>query len=859
MRNAVAELYSLGLIEGPSSYAVTADLIAESDIKQSFTQEADQVQNTAIPSYVEDIIPILTNVTGFERHELGAHMDLRLDLAMRSSRFPVILNEIEKAFNVQVNFEDLINVTTVGDLALAVAKIRQLDLAKLEQNDNVNSCKSLKHSPVIRSVIRQIPLCLDNSHEPLAVQNCSHILPTLIVGNNCCAQMWHDFLTKTLSNEHVLWIKDAGQVNFDQSMTPACLIIAIDASQSSVDNELFAHVHLCQAFLSTTKAQMCIVHEQGTEHALNSTLFAALHGLMLNTAQEFTAVQFRVLRSEHGLSDIAMQGFLHKVLQANTNIPLGITITQSHISSVHLEPKPCDIGNLGLPIDKNHVIIVSGGGRGIIPKALQGIAPLGCTLILLGRSSNASNNVVETLSELGAKCHYYSCDITNKDAVQALIQDVHSRWGRIDGLIHAANITNNTLLNELKPSQLEQAFKTKYLGLQNLLIEAASYGLSFAVGIAPQNALIGQTSHANDGLVNKAMAAMLKEFCEKNSIAWRCIYLAPIIANLNSLKEQELQIDRISSDFIEYDELPMLFVRELLCGTEQSVLWHKKLPMLDNDIYDSQSIIPQRHTHHAFGPEYKHLFSTYFTNEAYQTFYAKRNFSAYADHALESQPTCSALVNSLMMLDTMYDATFAGFSWLSIYGADDLQFNYPLPCSNGVTRESALKVQVKSWQFQNDMPTMQCNAQLEVFDISQNGRRLQSKQNFASAKIYLGTRENNIVSLWTDTLQRQLITQDFQKDTLSRKKVAQLDYSGYAWPVECIVALQCTALSTYKDYYISSIGRLRHVPVCHSLKELELLWHLRDSEQGKVLDALVSDAHGVVILAVQDLHMLPNQ
>lgn len=47
-------------------------------------------------------------------------MDLRYDLALRSSRFPLILQEAEQRLGLSVNFEDLLQVATIGDLARAL-------------------------------------------------------------------------------------------------------------------------------------------------------------------------------------------------------------------------------------------------------------------------------------------------------------------------------------------------------------------------------------------------------------------------------------------------------------------------------------------------------------------------------------------------------------------------------------------------------------------------------------------------------------------------------------------------------------------------------------------------------------------
>ena len=62
------------------------------------------------------VLQILAQACGRPVEELRPEMDLRYDLALRSSRFPHIVQDVEKALGITVNFEDLLQVSTIGDL-----------------------------------------------------------------------------------------------------------------------------------------------------------------------------------------------------------------------------------------------------------------------------------------------------------------------------------------------------------------------------------------------------------------------------------------------------------------------------------------------------------------------------------------------------------------------------------------------------------------------------------------------------------------------------------------------------------------------------------------------------------------------
>ena len=62
------------------------------------------------------VLQLLAEASGRPLAELRPEQDLRYDLALRSSRFPLLLQEAERRLGVRVEFEALLKVTTVGDL-----------------------------------------------------------------------------------------------------------------------------------------------------------------------------------------------------------------------------------------------------------------------------------------------------------------------------------------------------------------------------------------------------------------------------------------------------------------------------------------------------------------------------------------------------------------------------------------------------------------------------------------------------------------------------------------------------------------------------------------------------------------------
>nr|WP_321258513.1 SDR family NAD(P)-dependent oxidoreductase [uncultured Pseudodesulfovibrio sp.] len=79
-------------------------------------------------SLLEQVIKIIMDSTGYERDEIEPEMDIRQDLNIRSSRLPVIMDEAEKAFEIEIRIEDFIGVETIQDLAGRIAEIKGVDI-----------------------------------------------------------------------------------------------------------------------------------------------------------------------------------------------------------------------------------------------------------------------------------------------------------------------------------------------------------------------------------------------------------------------------------------------------------------------------------------------------------------------------------------------------------------------------------------------------------------------------------------------------------------------------------------------------------------------------------------------------------
>ena len=100
----------LPVVNGPSANVQETQKTAGDD---DAAKEVSPATETALAVVLE----VLSRASGRPLADLRPEMDLRYDLALRSSRFPLIVQEVEQALHIAVNFEDLLRISTIGDLA----------------------------------------------------------------------------------------------------------------------------------------------------------------------------------------------------------------------------------------------------------------------------------------------------------------------------------------------------------------------------------------------------------------------------------------------------------------------------------------------------------------------------------------------------------------------------------------------------------------------------------------------------------------------------------------------------------------------------------------------------------------------
>jgi NAD(P)-dependent dehydrogenase (short-subunit alcohol dehydrogenase family) len=85
---------------------------------------------------------------------------------------------------------------------------------------------------------------------------------------------------------------------------------------------------------------------------------------------------------------------------------------------------------------KGKVAVVTGGGQGIGQVIALGLAKAGAEIVIVCRSG--ADETIRQIEEAGGKAYFVKCDVTDEQAVNAAVDEIIQRSGKIDILFNNA-------------------------------------------------------------------------------------------------------------------------------------------------------------------------------------------------------------------------------------------------------------------------------------------------------------------------------------------------------------------------------------------------------------------------------------
>lgn len=299
-----------------------------------------------------------------------------------------------------------------------------------------------------------------------------------------------------------------------------------DCSQSELTREAIANYQ--QQNLSNLLFLIQTLYQQ----SLNSSIYIVTRGTqaITNSLTESSIAASalwglgKVIASEHpelwgGAIDLApipeaneAQNLL-KII-SNTQQEDHLAIREGKVYAARLQPLTINQNKLeqqNLTISNEHSYLITGGLGALGLKLAQWLTEKGAkNLVLVGRS-NPSLTARETISKLeqqGVKILVIQADVANVQEITKVFQQCQSSMPPLKGIIHAAGVLSDGILQRQTWEKFNQVIEPKVMGAWHLHRLSESLPLDFFLLFSSIASLIGSPGQGNYAAANASLDAI---------------------------------------------------------------------------------------------------------------------------------------------------------------------------------------------------------------------------------------------------------------------------------------------------------------------------------------------------------------
>ena len=160
---------------------------------------------------------------------------------------------------------------------------------------------------------------------------------------------------------------------------------------------------------------------------------------------------------------------------------------------------------------KGRVAIVTGGSRGIGSIIAKELAKQGVSVVInYNSSSDAADQVVREIEELGGQAHASQADVSDAAQARVLVEDTINKFGKLDFLINNAGITRDRTFRKMDEENWRKVIDVNLNSVYNTTSAAlAPIQASEAGRIINISSVIGQAGGFGQTNYSAAKAGML--------------------------------------------------------------------------------------------------------------------------------------------------------------------------------------------------------------------------------------------------------------------------------------------------------------------------------------------------------------
>jgi 3-oxoacyl-[acyl-carrier protein] reductase len=149
----------------------------------------------------------------------------------------------------------------------------------------------------------------------------------------------------------------------------------------------------------------------------------------------------------------------------------------------------------------NQTALVTGASQGLGRAIALALATNGAKVACVARSAEKLAETVSAISAAGGQAEAFPCDVKESAAVDALVDGLVEKWGKLDILVNNAGVTRDTLLPRMSDQEWDEVIDTNLRG-SFLFARAASRHMMRArygriINISSVSGIMGNPGQTN--------------------------------------------------------------------------------------------------------------------------------------------------------------------------------------------------------------------------------------------------------------------------------------------------------------------------------------------------------------------------
>ncbi len=162
----------------------------------------------------------------------------------------------------------------------------------------------------------------------------------------------------------------------------------------------------------------------------------------------------------------------------------------------------------------DNTAIVTGASQGLGRAMAIALAANGAKVACVARNAEKLADAVAEIEAAGGQAEAMACDVTDRESVDRLVDDVAEKWGKLDILVNNAGITRDGLLPRMTDDDWDSVINTNLRGTFLFTRAASRYMMRARYGrvinISSISGLIGNPGQTNYSASKAAVIALAR-------------------------------------------------------------------------------------------------------------------------------------------------------------------------------------------------------------------------------------------------------------------------------------------------------------------------------------------------------------